>query len=278
MSPRWFCGAGLIVACTVAWATAAASGPPAKGASSASSAIYSRADFPGFDDPKTTLQEALDAIGSLYGVQFDVNEKAFKFEGLDDVLKKEVVTNPIPEMKNVRLDVLLSRILKRLTLQSGASYLVRRDGIEITTGLFRSSEVWGGASGGVPFLPLVHRKFEKVPLEEALKELSDLTDFTIVLDPRVGEKAKTPVTARFLNTPLDTAVRFLADTADLRSLQQDNMLYVTSKQNAAVWEARLRKERGLDDPLREGDPAVSGTTPRLGSGPGSIHVNQQQTN
>jgi hypothetical protein len=274
MSPRWFCGMGLIVAGAVAWSVAAAPAPPPKPDGSPSAAIYRRADFPGIDDPKTTLQEALDKIGEIYNVQFEVNEKAFKFEQVDDVLKKEVASpNPVAAAKNLRLDALLPRILGRVVVSSGATFLLRRDSIQITTGLFRETEIWGTPMG--PCLPLVHQKFEKVPLEDALKQLSDLTDFNIVLDPRAGEKSKAPVTARFLNTPLDTAVRFLADMANLRSLQQDNLLYVTSKENAAVWEARLRKEKGLDNPLDEGDPTLTGakrTGPRLGTGPGVITV------
>lgn len=278
MSPRWFCGAGVVVAVAVAWAAAAAPAPPPdKPDSSPSAAIYRRADFPGIDDPKVTLAEALDQLSTIYHVDFDVAEKAFKFEGLDDVLRKPIAdVNPIPPMKNARLDVLLPRILKRIVVQTGATYLLRREAIEITTGLFRQSEIWGyltPASG--PCLPLVHSKFEKVPLEEALKELSGLTEFNIVVDARLGEKARAPVTARFLNTPLDTAVRFLADMANLRSLQQDNVLYVTSKQNAAVWDARLRWEKGLDDPRRWS--ALGRRVPRLGFGPGTLQViNPQQ--
>jgi transcriptional regulator with XRE-family HTH domain len=83
-----------------------------------------------------------------------------------------------------------------------------------------------------PRLPLVHGDFNNRALEEALKELAEQAEMSVVLDIRVKEKAKIPVTARFLNTPLDTAVRFLADMAGLKSLQVDNLLYVTSPENA----------------------------------------------
>jgi tetratricopeptide (TPR) repeat protein len=96
--------------------------------------------FDGFDDPKTTLQEALDALATRYNLQFDVNEKAFKFEGLDDVLKKEIATpNPIPAM-NASIGTILRRILSRLTVQTGATFIIRRDTIEITTGQFATAE------------------------------------------------------------------------------------------------------------------------------------------
>jgi tetratricopeptide (TPR) repeat protein len=96
--------------------------------------------FEGFDDPKTTLQEALDQLANRYNVQFDVNEKAFKFEQVDDVLKKEIATpTPIPPM-NASLGTILRRILGRITINSGATFIIRRDTIEITTGLFSTAE------------------------------------------------------------------------------------------------------------------------------------------
>src|SRR5579872_6560033 len=37
-------------------------------------------DFPGIDDPKTTLQEVLELLAQKNGVRFDINEKAFQAE------------------------------------------------------------------------------------------------------------------------------------------------------------------------------------------------------
>ncbi len=60
-----------------------------------------------------------------------------------------------------------------------------------------------------------------------------------MLDARVGEAAKVPVSAELTNVPLDTAVRLLADMAGLKSVQIDNVVYVTTPANAAV----LQKEQ-----------------------------------
>ena len=43
-------------------------------------------DFAGFDDPKTSLQEALQHLNDRYDINFDVDEVAFKEEGIADVL------------------------------------------------------------------------------------------------------------------------------------------------------------------------------------------------
>jgi type II secretory pathway component HofQ len=229
-----------------------------------------RLSFTGFDDPKTTLAEALDQLTNISDIPFTANERAFQGENVQDVLKTEIVTtSPIPAMKNVRLDTILHRVLARVPSESGAAYTVRGDHIEITTQAAQAAEIWGEYTG--PHLPLIHAVFQKTPLDEALTELAEQTDFNIVLDNRATDKAKTAVTARLLNTPLDTALRLLADMTDLRAVHLDNVLYVTTKENAAAWEARLEKEKTPTNPLD--DSGDAGTyKPRKGSGPGTVPV------
>jgi hypothetical protein len=265
MSARALRCAALVVSGALAWSAAGAPAPREEPDTSPAAALYRRADFRGFDDPKLTLEQALDKIGRQYGVRFEVNQTAFRFESIPEVLNTDVAEKPVPAMKNARLDRVLTCLLKRITVQSDATYLVRHELIEITTSRFRNAEIWGLHGG--PYLPPVTRNFRKVPLDKALEELAELAEFNIVLDVRTGEKGKAPVTARFLNTPLDTAVQFLADMADLRSLQRDNLLYVTSKDNATAWENRFQKERKLDD---QGDVAIVGGGPRLGAGRGLV--------
>src|SRR5262249_36156643 len=97
-------------------------------------------DFGGLDDPKTTLIEALDQLTKVHRVTFEVNERRFKYELLNDVLKPEVANpNAIPAMKTT-LGTVLRKILARISVPSGATYLLRRDVIEITTGTFATAE------------------------------------------------------------------------------------------------------------------------------------------
>jgi hypothetical protein len=216
--------------------------------------------FNGFDDPKTTLQEALDSLSNAYDVNFDVIEEVFNNEGLKDILAFPIAEKPIPKMNNVRLDRVLRKILSRIPVS--ATYLVRRDGIEITTVTAQKDEVWGPNYQGQP-LPLVHVNFDQTPLDEALKELADQAGMNVMLDARVAGKAKTLVTSRLVNAPLDTAVRMLADMADLKPYQVDNLLYVTTKENATKLEAKDHERLSTEDP-------AGGGGPRIGSGPGRL--------
>src|SRR3954468_5603840 len=76
-------------------------------------------DFPGVDDPKTTLGEVLEMLNKRCTVKIDVNEKAFKDDNLDDVLKGEIANpTPLPAMPNARLSTILRKILARIPSNS----------------------------------------------------------------------------------------------------------------------------------------------------------------
>jgi hypothetical protein len=210
-------------------------------------------DFNGFDDPKLTLQEALEFVAKSYVLTIDVNEQTFKAEGLNDVLGQPVAEKPLPLMKGARLYHVLEKILSRIATPSGATFVLRREGIEITTNKAKLAEFYRDGPPTEkeskepsrplrPVLPLIQADFEKKPLDEALKELAAMSGYNIVVDGRGSDKAKIEVTATLINVPLDTAVRMLADMADLKPVLLDKVLYVTSKENAA----KLQAERDQD--------------------------------
>ena len=227
--------------------------PPAKAEESLSAKLFRPVKFSGFDDPGLKLKDALEKLNKEYAVEIEVNEAAFKAAGMEDVLSTLVAEKPIRKSDSIRLDRLLRTVLARFPV--GATYVLRRDGIEITTVQAARAQIWGGHNG--PFLPLVHATFAQRPLAEALREMAEQTEYNIVLDNRAGEKAKAEVSARFVNTPLDTAVNFVADMVDLRTILLDNVIYVTTRENAALMESRLKK-----DPSDAAESAGS----RIGSG------------
>jgi hypothetical protein len=252
-----------VVSVVVGLAVLSWAAPESKPAPSMAQKVNQRVNFTGIDDPRTTLNDALDKLSKLYGVSFDINEKAFDTDQLKEVGRMPVAETPITEMKNARLSRVLNTVLRRVPAPSGTTYSIRDDYIEITTNYFQRAEVWGSYRG--PFLPLVNATFDKFPLEEAVRELADQVEFTVLVDSRAAEKAKTPVSARLLNTPLDTALRLLTDMADLRTVHLDNVLYVTTKDNAAALEKRLEKEKGPEeDQAPEGLHGIGGW--RKGSG------------
>src|SRR5262249_33900317 len=58
------------------------------------------------------------------------------------------------------------------------------------------------------------------------------TGIRVVIDPRMAEKAMTPLTITLQGVPPETAVRLLANMVDLQAVRVDQVYYVTSKENA----------------------------------------------
>ncbi|HWG44340.1 MAG TPA: hypothetical protein VN688_16295 [Gemmataceae bacterium] len=184
--------------------------------------------YPGVDDPKATVSDILEQLAKRYNLAFDINEHAFKDAHLKEVSRLEIATpSAIPEM-HTKVGTVLQKVLLRIS--PSATYIIRDDVIEITTMKAVRKEFFPDRPTG-PLPPLVSAAFDKVPLETALKQLSR-QNHSIVVDARTAKEAVTPVTADLMNVPQDTAVRMLADMAGLTVVPLDNVLYVTSRDNA----------------------------------------------
>ncbi len=205
-----------------------------------------------------------------------------------DVGSSLVAIKPIPKMTRVRLSTVLNKILARVPSSTGATYVLRRDGIEITTEGAKVAEFRNASEHLPPGLtedrdpngpppapiPLVQAEFDKKSLDEALKELADATEHNVLLDPRAAEKAK-PVTATLINVPLDTAVDLLANMSGLQVVSRDRVLYVTTKDNADAMQKELKDRIGpvpTPMPAQPGGPLplplVPGQPPAPGPGLG----------
>ena len=207
-------------------------------------------DFPGIDDPDTKLSEALALLSRIGGVTFEVNEQAFRDEMIDDVSAKPL-GREIPKMAGVPAEKALRRILGRIPVYTGATFVVRGGVVEITTRRYASPSQWrlksiaedeGSLQSPPP--PVVSVAFDSRELRDALQEIADATSVNIVLDARAKEKAKTAVTMTVRDAAVDTLVQLLADMADLQAVTVDDMIYVTTKENAkALREEKARARR-----------------------------------
>jgi hypothetical protein len=182
----------------------------------------------------TPLREALEFISDRYDTTIVVDAHAFKAENMDPI---EDVHVHLPRMIGVKLHTILGLLLA----QVDATYRIRPSHIEITTLKRTRPSSWTAEERGLA--PMVDVEFEKCPLSEALQQLADSSGINVVLDGRAGDKAKTSVTATLNNVPIDTAVLILADMADLRPVAVDNVLYVTSKENAELLQDRQERLR-----------------------------------
>jgi len=216
-------------------------------------ALATEIKFERMDDPKLTLGDFLEQISDTYNLTFDVNEIAFRADGgvpNGDILSLPIAEKPIPRMAGIKVSTLLRKVLSRIPSQTGATFVFRPNLtlIEITTEAALREELQlhlpvstgGDEDARVPaLLPLVFISIDKAPLEDALKEISASTGYNIVLDRNKVNKEKAQVTAELSNVPVDTAVRILADLADMDVVKLDNVLYVTTRENAE----RLQKQK-----------------------------------
>jgi hypothetical protein len=192
-------------------------------------------------DANTPLKDALEHLTDRYHLTFVIDTQAFREEGEG----AEIETTPIKlqKMSNVALGTVLRLLLSQIP-PSGGTYLVRNGFIEVIP----ASHVKAGRL----LQQEVEATFDKRPLEEVLEELSDLTGASVILDSSVGDKAKTVVKAKFKNdVTLETAVRLLADMADLKAVVVGNALYVTTKAKADA----LRVEEEKRAKARAAEPA-----------------------
>jgi RNA polymerase sigma factor (sigma-70 family) len=176
------------------------------------------------------LREVLEYLTDKYGVKFIVDTMAFERDGVCG--GKNVLDTPVnlPRLPGVSL----STVLRFLLTQVNGAYLVRKDYIEVTTDSQKVFEAFGPAEGShtSKLPPTVNVVVQGRRLEEAIADLANQTGENIVIDPQVQETKRPPITARFLNTPVDAAVRLIADMAGLESVKVGNVYYVTSRENA----------------------------------------------
>ena len=147
---------------------------------------------------------------------------------------------PVVRLHNVS-GVSLRTAMRMLLSQAGLDMQLR-DGVVV---IVSRTDVESGRMLQQPVDVLI----QGLSLDLALQRLSALTGVSVVLDPRIVDKANVAVTADFKDVSLKTAVRILADMAGLKPVVMENTFYVTSVENArqlemekAVPAAQSRKE------------------------------------
>lgn len=184
------------------------------------------------DNPMAAARKALDEVGdmnyqgrTLNDVINDLKDKSkvpvildntvYQF-GLDP--NQPVVT---VNLKQVKLKDGLKAVLAPYNLKFGLT----------AEGLFISTEE------GVITRQLRQRvsvDCDGTEFATAAKQLATDTGANVVVDPRLGDKAKKAVTLKLDDVPLETAIRLLSEVADLRAVRMSNVLFVTTPEKAKV--------------------------------------------
>jgi len=259
--------------------------PVVKGSSSTPrslvTALTTRVSFAGEEDKGLTLKDVLDRLSKQHDLPYTINERAFAVAESRGGATEIVDAAPLPPMR-ATLGRVISRILERLPGVSPATFLVREDGIEVTTrafaeaevGLFRESRPRANPGSGDPaavpmpvtdeagaqregiYVPMVSVAVEREPLEDALRQMRLQANVNIVFDPGSREKARTEVSATLLNAPVDGAMQLLVEMVELDYVWLDNTFYVTSREKAKTLRATWPDRRGGATPRLPGSAAA----------------------
>jgi hypothetical protein len=185
-------------------------------------------------DANTPLKHALEFLSDRYEITILVDEAGFPSVDVVEGGKSTKLTIVeehvrLPKMTGVSLDTVLRLLLSQLH----ATYLVRRDCLEVVP--MDKSWAEGWTADARHLASVVSADFQNERLPKALQSLADQTGINVLVDAKIGDKAnQVLVTAALSNVPVDTAVRLLADMGDFKAVTIDNVLYVTSKGNAAI--------------------------------------------
>ncbi len=180
--------------------------------------------------PMDAARKALDEVGdmnyqgkSLNEVIGDLKDRAkisvtidpavYQF-GLDPNQPTVTVT-----LKEVKLKDGLQQALAPFNLKCGLT----RDGLYISTeeGLITKQ-----------FRQRVNVNCDGIAFGAAVKQLSADCGANIVIDPRLKDKANAAVTLKLDDVPLETAIRLMAEVADLGAVRMSNVLFVTTTERA----------------------------------------------
>ncbi len=167
-----------------------------------------------FDRPHNSLSEVIRLIHD----QTDLNFV------LDHLTLQQMGINADEAQVTTKLKTKVRSGLRRILSQYNLSYVIIGDMVLITSEETATQR---------QLRQRVSVKFENLQLNAALRLLARETATNLVIDARVSKKALNPVTVTLDEVPLETAVKLLANLAGLKPVRVGNVLYVTTKANAA---------------------------------------------
>jgi hypothetical protein len=182
---------------------------------------------------RVKLPEALKKLSQPSGetgqaLPIYIDEEAFREEDPDAPPMNDMeVRLPISVKRMTRAAVLRHLLAQCPTMN--ATFIVSRDGVKVTT--------LGAAS-----LPnLLQEKalgnYVDTPLGESLRDLAERNGVSVLVDKRVGEATRTPVTATFTNDmSLHSAFTLLCEMANLKCVIGSDSVFVTTPDTVKTYQ------------------------------------------
>jgi type II secretory pathway component GspD/PulD (secretin) len=233
LAPAAWVALGWVVSAGVLAAAPAASAEGAKKADSPAQKVRQALDQPtDLAVENQPLEAALALLAEQTKINFVIDRLIVQQMGVDLQGQGAPVTLKLEQVK-------VRTALRTLLGQYNLSYAVVGEAVVITSEEMATHR---------QLRQRVAVDFDKVPLADAVKQLARENAVNLVVDPRLNKEARTPVTVQLDDVPLETAVRLMAETAGLRPVRVGNVLYVTSRANAAELKAELNPNPATNVP------------------------------
>lgn len=207
------CAAAALTAPAASFAAAPIPATPTKTASPMDAARKALDEVGDMNYQNKSLNEVIGDLKDKAQVSVSVDPLVYQF-GLDPNQPSVTVA-----LKQVKLKDGLRQALAPFNLKCGLT----RDGLFIST------------EEGLTTRQLRQRvsvDCDGTTLAAAVKQLAADCGANVVLDPRLKDKANAAVTLKLDDVPLETAVRLLAEVADLSAVRMSNVLFVTTPERA----------------------------------------------
>jgi hypothetical protein len=95
---------------------------------------------------------------------------------------------------------------------------------------------------------------EDVPFNKAVRNLAKNHGLNLVIDPKVTKQSEAAVSLQLENAGIETAVRLLAELANLKAVRMGNVMFVTTEEKAT--KIREEEQQQLDNPLNPNLPVA----------------------
>ena len=209
-------------------------------------------DTTGLSKQKVKLKEAIEYFSERFGgnLSIVIDSEAFADLGPEvaNPYEEEVILPAVPSKMP------MSSALRLILSQVGggqATYVIRQGQIEIVP--------LRHATAARMLYRRVVGTYDQRPLKVVLAALSSETGLTINLDPKVGDKALSPITATFRNNTLEDALIAATEQAELKFVVHHTSIFVTTAKNAAL----MQKEEKKRAEFRKANPETVGYPRRL---------------
>jgi hypothetical protein len=197
-----------------------------------------------------SLHDVLNHFRDRTNLPINVDQMAFMHMGINGEV-------PMTQVEVKAKNEKASSVLRRLLSGHRLSYVVLEDSLLVTTeemAVVRQMR------------QRVSVDVDEVPLKKAARDLAKSHGINLVFDPLVKQTVDTQVTLQLDNTGIETALRLLAELANLKAVRMGNVMFITSEAKAK--KIREEEPHQFDNPL---NPNIPGGFPpiaidRIGGG------------